>query len=94
MLTIKVLLLVSSLYSTIHSWYPPKCCSDQDCEVIECSEILELDKGDYKYDGLTFRRDNVEPSQDGNCHACMAKYKNSTGTETKVPRCLFIIQSY
>lgn len=55
----------------IHSWYPAECCSDQDCFPIVCNDIVEKTDNTYVWNNIIFLKDQVKPSLDGLCHACV-----------------------
>ena len=42
-----VVLICAAGSALSHSWYPPECCSGQDCYEIEASEVRRLSSGDY-----------------------------------------------
>lgn len=65
------------------SWYPPACCSDADCRVIDCDSIVALKQGMYGYLDMIWRPDQVKESLDQFCHAC---YNNVS----RAPYCLFV----
>lgn len=72
--SVALLGILSVLGTTIvlgHSWYPPKCCSDQDCHPVECETIVEKQDG-YYYHGD--RANEVYPSEDKQCHACVTSW--------------------
>lgn len=72
-----------------HEWYPPACCSGDDCHPVECSSLTERGKG-LAYKSYYFYNKMIKPSQDGLCHVCIS---NETSTEfTPVPHCVFIQQ--
>jgi hypothetical protein len=71
-----VLLIVTALATTIpalaHSWYPLVCCGNMDCFPIACDQLVETAYGWlYVPTGNLFRREQVQPSQDHNCHVCL-----------------------
>jgi hypothetical protein len=72
-----------------HSWYPPRCCTGQDCKKVDRIDRLP-DGGMIMYFGTFdvqvpagFRQ---MPSQDADAHVCV--YRNSIGR--LVPRCVFM----
>lgn len=66
------LFALSSTLATAHSWYPPFCCSDQDCHPIVCNELVG--SGDaIIYRGVTFGKNTIRPSMDDTCHVCISK---------------------
>lgn len=69
-------IIALSIINLVHSWYPPDCCSENDCKPVPCSEITS----DLKYKGLVFPKKDVSP--DKQCHVCIS----NMGT----PRCIFI----
>jgi hypothetical protein len=40
-----LLLLALTVPALAHSWYPPHCCSDQDCQPVKCEDISETPDG-------------------------------------------------
>ena len=56
-----VLLIVPTLVAAIpalpHSWYPLSCCGQMDCFPT----------------GNVFKREQIQPSQDHNCHVCLGR---------------------
>ena len=72
-----------------HSWYPPHCCTGQDCR--------KVDRIDYLPDGgllMHFGGQQVEvprgfmqqPSQDTDAHVCV--FRSASGRW--MPRCVFL----
>jgi hypothetical protein len=71
-----VLLIVTALATTIparaHSWYPLVCCGNKDCFPIACDQLVETAYGWlYVPTGNLFGQEQVQPSQDHNCHVCL-----------------------
>jgi hypothetical protein len=66
-----------------HSWYPPDCCGDKDCQPVPCEQLAQLTDGGYLdvRSQLTFGKPVVQPSRDGACHECV---------HNGAPLCLFI----
>ena len=81
--------MIASAPLSAHSWYPPHCCTGQDCR--------KVDRIDYLPDGgllLHFGGQQVEvprgfsqqPSQDTDAHVCV--FRSASGRW--MPRCVFI----
>ena len=81
--------MIASPAVSAHSWYPPHCCTGQDCR--------KVDRIDYLPDGgllLHFGGQQVEvprgfsqqPSQDTDAHVCV--FRGASGRW--MPRCVFI----
>lgn len=77
-LFIWVVLVVSAMIGVehrkarAHDWYPPDCCSDNDCRMLPASRVKAMRDGGYLIDGLiAIQRERVRPSPDGEYHACM-----------------------
>ena len=73
-----VLLIVPTLVAAIpalaHSWYPLACCGDMDCFPIACDQLVQTVSGWlYVPTGNVFKREQVQPSQDHNCHVCLGR---------------------
>lgn len=60
-------------FAHAHSWYPWACCGDQDCHPVVCENLTEQSDGRwiYKPTGNVFAPEQVQPSQDGDCHVCL-----------------------
>lgn len=72
-----------------HSWYPQRCCNDQDCVKVERLERRE--DGSYKMtagpiDVIVPKGFPIEASRDGDAHVCV--YRNLQGHY--IPRCVFL----
>lgn len=69
------------LITLVHSWYPNKCCSDNDCKPVDCSEIEKTPEG-FRYYAkelgkyIEFTREQEDLSQDNNCHVCYLPSKS------------------
>jgi hypothetical protein len=61
----KIVALVMALTAPtfVHSWYPPKCCSGQDCAPVDCHELLETADGGFSWSGLVFKKVFKEMSE-------------------------------
>ena len=57
-----------------HDWYPQLCCRGTaeggDCHPVPCDSITELKDG-YEWDHVHFAPEDVHPSLDKECHACV-----------------------
>jgi len=84
---------ILGIIALAHSWYPPECCSDQDCKSVPCESIQELPNGNLRYENLEYTRDKVKPSQDKNCHVCVSSYADKDYKLNYNPRCIFIHQN-
>jgi len=84
-----VLLAFATTPTAAHSWYPIECCSGQDCHPIACDQLEEIDDGRIRDigTGTIYRRDQIRPSQDGQCHVCTAG-----GFKRGAPICVFVQQ--
>ena len=72
------LLIIATLLAAIpalaHSWYPLSCCGDMDCFPIACDQLVETVSGWlYVPTGNLFKLEQVQPSQDHNCHVCLGR---------------------
>lgn len=71
-----------------HSWYSGACCSGQDCAPIpQGSRVVSVPLG-YEVqfpsgEKVFFSKDKVQPSQDGEIHACI-------GLQARTPYCLYM----
>lgn len=83
---ILALLLMTGAAALAHSWYPLSCCSNNDCRRVPCEDIAETSTG-YLYDGVTFEKSAMKPSQDRWCHVCILESGSS-----KRGLCLFTLQ--
>ena len=71
-----VLLIVATLLAVVpalaHSWYPFACCGNIDCFPVACDQLVETVSGWlYIPTGSLFKREQVQPSQDWQCHVCL-----------------------
>ena len=75
-------------YAAAHSWYPPYCCSDQDCMKVDRIEYVT--GGMYMITGelRVFVPDTMEkrPSQDNDAHICLLR----TQSGRYRVRCVFL----
>jgi hypothetical protein len=72
-----VSLMVLPHKANSHSWYPPDCCSGQDCAPVD--KIEELSNGDLKITSvhgttLVPKGYKKRPSEDTKEHICMRPY--------------------
>ena len=81
-----------------HSWYPLRCCSDNDCGKITKMIVLPNGDMDITIHVITSSREFdiqaifpsdflMEKSEDGDNHACIIEYNNT-------PKCLFVGAGY
>ncbi|MCL4712154.1 MAG: hypothetical protein KJZ73_13005 [Pseudorhodoplanes sp.] len=86
-LSLGVLALVAPVFALAHEWYPPDCCSGQDCAPIDDGRVTRTQAGDYLIDGRwMFPRDDdaqTRRSLSGRYHACFPR-------PDERPRCLFV----
>lgn len=60
-----------------HSWYPPHCCSGNDCAPLHPSRVWALKDGSYVVDGrFRVHAADARDSQDGRYHACFPQKDN------------------
>ncbi len=70
---IALAVLVASVPSLAHDWYPPSCCSERDCRALveaKGETVLESAKGFELWDGRIIARDRARPSPDEKFHLC------------------------
>jgi hypothetical protein len=74
-----------------HSWYPPECCSGQDCHPVPCETLRSEDNGGLTYTptSTSFLKRMIRPSQDGSCHICTSKPDGGG-----FPYCVFTLQGF
>src|SRR5499427_1789761 len=64
--------LVAAIPALAHSWYPLACCGKIDCFPVACDQLVETSSGwFYVPTGNLFKREQVQPSQDPDCHVCL-----------------------
>lgn len=82
---IAALLLITVAVTEAHDWYPPRCCSGQDCYVIDESEVRLQDDGRWLIVRTkeTIRAQGYSP--DGLYHRCSYGGDRDAGTI-----CLFV----
>ena len=67
-----VAVLAVAVPALAHSWYPLTCCGNMDCLLVACDQLVETGSGWlYIPTGNLFKREQVQPSQDRNCHVCL-----------------------
>lgn len=71
-----------------HSWYSPSCCSGLDCAPIPTGTTVVSVPLGYEVqfpsgEKVFFSKDKVQPSQDGEIHACI-------GIQARTPYCLYM----
>jgi hypothetical protein len=71
-----------------HDWYSPACCSGRDCAPIPSGTKVTASPNGYDVvfpsgERVFFSRDKVQPSQDGEIHACI-------GISARTPYCLYL----
>jgi len=78
--------LVAAIPALAHSWYPLACCGDMDCFLIACDQLVETVSGWlYIPTGNVFKGEQVQPSQDRNCHVCLGRGRDHRSI------CVFIV---
>jgi hypothetical protein len=83
-----VVALVAATAALAHSWYPLACCGEMDCFPIACDQLVETFSGWlYVPTGNLFKREQVQPSQDHNCHVCLGRGRDHRSI------CAFIVPS-
>src|SRR5262249_38932205 len=66
--------LVAAVPALAHSWYPLACCGKLDCFPVACDQLVETGSGwFYVPTGNLFKREQVQPSQDPDCHVCLGR---------------------
>jgi hypothetical protein len=66
--------LVAAIPALAHSWYPLACCGNMDCFPVVCDQLVETVSGWlYVPTGNLFKREQVQPSQDHDCHVCLGR---------------------
>jgi hypothetical protein len=72
-----------------HSWYPPQCCTGQDCKKVDGMEHLPDGSLLMHFGGqqvIVPRGFSMQPSQDMDAHVCV--FRGVTGRW--LPRCVFL----
>jgi hypothetical protein len=71
-----------------HEWYPIECCSGMDCRPHPCDDLEDIGGGSVRdiASGSIYRRDQVRPSPNGQCHVCTAG-----GLTRGAPICAFVV---
>src|SRR5262245_18224702 len=74
----QALLIVAALVAAIpalaHSWYPLAFCVKMGCFPVACDQLVETGSGwFYVPTGNLFKREQVQPSQDPDCHVCLGR---------------------
>ena len=74
-----------------HSWYPPECCSGQDCHPVPCESLRSEDDGNLTYTPTSthFLKRMIRPSQDSQCHICTSDPDGGGH-----PYCAFTLQGF
>ena len=90
-ITICAVVSLSSLQANAHSWYPVSCCSVQDCQPVDPSEILSTPVGwEVTPTGEVIpygdNREHVSP--DGKFHRC-SRHFFDPGQQDKTI-CIFV----
>ena len=85
-----VILIIAALLAVIpalaHSWYPLACCGNMNCFPVACDQLMETASGWlYVPTGNLFQPEQVQPSQDHDCHVCLGH----TGNHRSI--CAFIV---
>jgi len=76
-------------YAEAHSWYPPICCNDKDCRLVDKVDPLPDGAELFHAGSITVivpRSFKRMPSQDSHVHLCY--YRVFTGEYR--PRCVFV----
>lgn len=84
MLALVLSLFISAAHA--HSWYPPECCSGQDCRPVPRSEAQYDDRGLWIVINGTWRLMPLEkireqPSPDSEFHVCFSQYSPPMSTQ-------------
>lgn len=73
-----------------HSWYPPECCSGQDCRPVDSCHLPDGTMGLVYAPGtctpIDWSRVREMPSPDGQWHACLGRQLSPPGVAA---RCIF-----
>ena len=72
-----------------HSWYPPQCCTGQDCKKVDRMEHMPDGSLLLHFGGqqvVVPRGFTQQPSQDMDAHVCV--FRGATGRW--MPRCVFV----
>ena len=78
--------LIAAIPAVAHSWYPLACCGNMDCFPIACDQLVETVSGWlYIPTGNVFKPEQVQPSQDRNCHVCLGRGRDHRSI------CVFIV---
>lgn len=85
--SILAIFLLTTFTVSAHDWYSQACCHNQDCAPIDCTEIVEKSKGYMEWSGWSFSPEQIHPSEDNKCHACIHDFPDG-----KRPLCLYIQQ--
>jgi hypothetical protein len=65
-------IVIISLFSLIHSWYPEGCCEDKHCHPVPCNELVDNGKGKLVlWQKYQFDKQIIRPSPDDQCHICL-----------------------
>jgi hypothetical protein len=81
---VAVIVLAPPAAALAHSWYPYECCSNRDCHPVACEALIDGPDGSLRYGRTVFLKQQIRPSQDGDCHVCINQYGNGL--------CAFILQ--
>lgn len=84
-------IIVLSIITLVHSWYPTRCCSGTDCKPVPCDSLDETQTGinytDEHGKVYEFSKSQINPSEDQYCHVCIYP-------STDRPLCVFTINSF
>jgi hypothetical protein len=57
----------------VHLLYDAECCNDQHCRPVPCEGIISEGTG-WVWNGITFKKETLRMSPDGECHVCTSPY--------------------
>ncbi len=63
-------LILAFMFMMVHTWYPPECCSEKDCELIEDGKVIDMPDGYLFPNGQTVPHNLTRNSHDGRYHWC------------------------
>jgi hypothetical protein len=90
-ITICAVVSLSSLQANAHSWYPIACCSNQDCQPVDHSEILSTPAG-WKVaptgEVIPYGDSREHFSPDGQFHRCSRHFVDPSNKDSTI--CLFV----
>src|SRR5207247_1773110 len=81
--------LVAAIPAPAHSWYPLSCCGNMDWFPVACDQLVETVSGWlYVPTGNLFNREQVQPSRNQHCHACLGLHSGHLQQTRPVPAAL------